>query len=650
MSLEDLKLKIKDEVLISSVIGNYISIKRSGSSQVAVCPFHSDTKPSMNINDSKKIFKCFACGAAGDAISFVMKYRNLDYVSALKDICKYQGINFDAYQEERKTNPKVEMARKILSRASLIYRKIATTSNCLAYKEFIKNRGLNESIATTFALGFAPATNTITNYLNSIPDPKERDFAIAVALELKIIREDKHNSKAQYDTFRDRIMFPIWDQFGQVIGFTSRSIRDDQKPKYLNSMDSFVFNKSNILYGLHLAKNNIREKDAVILVEGNMDLISVNNHGFQNAVAIMGVALGTQSLDRLLGMTKNFYLALDSDNAGYMAMERINKQLGEKGIIAKYIEFSPEKDPDDFLKSQGALAFESKLETASAAYDVILNAHFPSVVPEVLDRKLEILNQVFETLSPLKTELSATERIVTFARRLGLKADATQIIKSYEEYLSKHAEKPKTNYKQEIEVKENSKEQFREFDADQEMDGHYLSEMEAQALYEQSLLEAELPLENHLSKMEKLLLQEIVQLPSLLNMDKFTEVLALVTNDEVKNYIGKIRKIIMEVDDNEYESVVLNLTNNQDYSFDLREVVTSTFFNYRPKESDLKTKQRILFDLKIKLQMEQLKNKKELVKSKQRVCSSQDEMTSLLLELQIIETDIQNLKNTKPQK
>lgn len=639
MSLEDLKLKIKDEVLISSVIGNYLSIKRSGSSQVSVCPFHNDTKPSMNINDSKKIFKCFACGAAGDAITFVMKYRNKDYVEALKEICQIQGINFDSYQEEKRVNPKVDMARKILNRASLIYRRIATQPGCTVYKEFIKARNLNESIATSFALGYAPAKNTITDYLNSISDPKERKFAVDIALELKLIRPDKNNPEVQYDTFRDRIMFPIWDQSGSVIGFTSRSVREDQKPKYLNSMDSFIFNKSHILYGFHLAKNSIREKDAVILVEGNMDLISLFNHGFENAVAIMGVGLGAQSLERLKSFTKNFYIALDTDNAGYMAMERINKLLAEKGIVAKYLEFSPQKDPDEFLNTQGALALSAKLETAKTAFDTQLEKLFPESVPEVLDRKLEILNQVFELLTPLKTDLSATERIVTFAKRLGLKTDSAQIIKSYEEYLSKHAEKPKVGYTNEVKN-----------DYSQVTESLEVLELEAINMANEYEFTQDFVEHDNLTKTEKLLVQELVQLPSLLNMDKLNEILALVSNDEVKSYIGKIRKIIMEVDDNEYESVVLNLTNNQDYSLDLREVVTSAFYNFKPREVDNKKKQRILFDLDIKLRTEQLKNKKEKIKNQQRICQTEEDMTNLLSQLLEVEKDIQKLKNTKPHK
>ena len=637
MSLDDLKQKIKEEIPISSVIGNYLSIKRSGSAMVSLCPFHGDTKPSMNINDSKKIFKCFACGAAGDAITFVMKHRNLDYVEALKEICQKQGINFDSYQEERKVNPKMEMAKKILTRAALLYRKIGGSNQFPPYTSFIKNRGLNDEIATTYSLGFAPNKSSITDYLKSIPDPKDRDFAISVALDIGLIRRDKNNPDAQYDTFRDRIIFPIWDQFGQVVGFTSRAIRDDQKAKYMNSVESFVFNKSNILYGFHLAKNAIREKDSVILVEGNMDQIALYHNGFLNTVAVMGVALGTSSLERIISLTKNVYLALDSDRAGFIAMERINKQLAEKGIVAKYLDFSPQKDPDDYLKAHGALALQEKIENAIPAIDVLLNNLIPEKLPEVLDRKLEILHKAFVVVAPLRSDLSATERVVGLAKRLGLKAEPGQIIKNYEDHLSKSTEKPKFTQPKK-EVIEDSGPVYRDEDFIPHEDNETPFDIEVSAP------------EIYLSKMEKLLVQELVQLPSLLNMDKMNEILDLVTNDEVKKYIGKIRRITMEVDDREYESVVLNLTNTSEYSIDLREVVTSAFYNYKPKDADKKTKSRILFDLKNKLHTEQLKNKKEEIKKLQQTCDSEDEMTGLLNQLTEIEKTIQIIKNTKPEK
>ena len=644
MSLDELKVKIKEEIPISSVIGNYLSIKKSGSSLLSLCPFHSDSKPSMHINDNKKMFKCFACDAAGDAIGFVMKYRNLDFVEALKEICQKQGINFDSYQEEKKSNPKLDMAKKILTKTAQLYRKTATTHKFPPYDEFIKKRGLNEEIATTYNLGFAQARNSLCDYLGSIPNEKERTFALSIALELGLIKVDRHNSSAHYDTFRERIIFPIWDQFGQVIGFTSRAIRDDQKAKYMNSVDSFVFNKRNILYGFHLAKNAIREKDAVILVEGNMDQVALYNNGFHHTVAVMGIALGAPSLERLLAMTKNVYLALDSDAAGFTAMERINRQLAEKGVVAKYLEFLPQKDPDEFLKEQGALAFQEKLDKAVPAFDVLLAKIIPEKLPEVLDRKLEILNKAFEMMAPLRSHLAATERVVNLAKRLGLKSEAGQIVKNYEEFLEK------------IDAKEKMAERFRpktkaaelpvEEDEDQSedpsagMNALELSELDLQNnVYEEP--------KKILSKTEKLVVQELVQLPVLFSMEGMLELLDLVTSDEVKKYIGKVRKVLLEIDESEYTSVMSNLLSGTDYSIELREAASSALYKYKIRELDLKTKSKIIQDLKVKLQMELLKNKKEEIKKLQQTCESEEEMTKLLQSLSEVEKNLQALKKNK---
>lgn len=633
MSLDELKVKIKEEIPISSVIGNYLSIKKSGSSLLSLCPFHSDSKPSMHINDSKKMFKCFACDAAGDSIGFVMKYRNLDFVEALKEICLKQGLNFESYQEEKKSNPKLEMARKILSKTAHLYRKTATTHKFAPYDDFIKKRGLNEEIATTYNLGFAPGRNSLCDYLASIPNEKDKTMAISIAEELGLIKRDRNNSESHFDTFRDRIIFPIWDQTGQVIGFTSRAIRDDQKAKYMNSVDSFIFNKRNILYGFHLAKNSIREKDAVILVEGNMDQIALYNNGFHHTVAVMGVALGTPSLERLLGMTKNIYLALDSDPAGFTAMERINRQLAERGVVAKYLEFSPLKDPDEFLKAQGALALQEKIDNAIPAFDVLLAKILPEKLPEVLDRKLEILNRAFEMMAPLGSHLAASERVVGLAKRLGLKAEPAQIVKTYEDFLEKKEAKEKAAARFQSKIKPTAEE-------DSDRSALEISELELQSKVQEEA-------KSILSKTEKLVLQELVQLPSLFSEEKTLELLDLVTSDEVKKYIGKVRKVILEIDESEYSSVISNLTSGPEYSLELREAVSSALFKYKVRELDSKTKKKIVHDLKTKLQMESLKNKKDEIKKLQQLCNSDEEMNKLLISLSEIEVSLQDLKRIK---
>lgn len=635
MSLDELKLKIKEEIPISSVIGNYLSIKKSGSSLLSLCPFHSDSKPSMHINDTKKMFKCFACDAAGDSIGFVMKYRNLDFIDALKEICQKQGINFDSYQEDKKSNPKFDMAKKILTKTAQLYRKTATTHKFPPYEDFIKKRGLTEEIASTYNLGFAPARNSLCDYLGSIPNEKEKSFALSIAEELGLIKRDRSNNESHYDTFRDRIIFPIWDQTGQVIGFTSRAIREDQKAKYMNSVDSFMFNKRNILYGFHLAKNAIREKDAVILVEGNMDQIALYNNGFHHTVAVMGVALGAPSLERLLGMTKNIYLALDSDSAGFSAMERINRQLALSGVVAKYLEFSPQKDPDEFLQIQGALALQAKLENAAPAFDVLLNKIFPEKLPEVLDRKLEILNHAFLIMSPLRTHLAASERIVGIAKRLGLKAEPAQIVKTYEEFLEKIEAKDKAVARFQPKLKAAEVD-----DPDSNQNSLEISELDLQdKVYEEP--------KKIMSKTEKLVVQELVQLPALFSEEKTLDLLDLVTSIEVKKYIGKVRKVILEIDESEYSSVLSNLTSSPEYSTELREAVSSALFKYKVRELDLKTKKKILCDLKTKLQMELLKNKKDEIKRLQQLCESEEEMTKLLQSLSEVEVSLQALKKAK---
>ena len=536
------------------------------------------------------------------------------------------------------------MARKILSKTAQLYRKTATTHKFQPYDDFIKKRGLNEEIATTYNLGFAQAKNSLCDYLGSIPTESERTFALSIAHELGLIKTDRHNPNAHYDTFRERIIFPIWDQSGLVIGFTSRAIRDDQKAKYMNSVDSFVFNKRNILYGLHLAKNAIREKDAVILVEGNMDQIALYNNGFQNAVAVMGVALGAPSLERLLTLTKNVYLALDSDGAGFSAMERINRQLAEKGVVAKYIEFSPQKDPDEFLVIRGPLALQEKIDKAVPAFDVLMDKIVPEKLPEVLDRKLEILNRAFELISPLGSHLAATERVVSFAKRLGLKSEASQIVKNYDEFIEKIAAKEKMaeRFRGKNPATDKSFNEQNEVEADHEMDLNslHLSETDLENA-------ASIVVKKSLSKTEKLLVQELVQLPALFSEDSMLLLLDLVTSDEVKKYIGKVRKVVLEIDESEYASVISNLTTGADYSQELREAVSSALYKYKIRELDLKTKSKIIQDLKTKLQMELLKIKKEEIKKLQQTCESDEEMNKLLKNLSEIEKNLQALKKAK---
>jgi DNA primase len=326
-------------------------------------------------------------------------------------------------------------------------------------------------------------------------------------------------------------------------------------------------------------------------------------------------------------------------------MERANNMLAEKGIVAKYIEFSPQKDPDEFLKAQGVLAMQEKIDNAAPAFDILLSKLLPEKLPEVLDRKLELLTKAFEALAPLKTHLAATERVVAFAKRLGLRSEASQIVKNYQDYLSTIEAKEKAVARFQVKPQVVSKATEDEIMPDEaSLEGEFASvEFSEHKLQSHRANEPK----KNLSKTEKLIVQELVQLPVLFSESALTELLDLVTSDEVKKYIEKIKKTILEIDESEYASVVLNLTSSPEYSSGLKEAASSALYNYRIKELDAKTKSRIFSDLKLKLQMAQLKTKKEELKKLQQICETDDEMTKILQELSEIEKKLQALKKNK---
>ncbi|MCO4795079.1 MAG: DNA primase [Bacteriovoracaceae bacterium] len=629
LTLADLKQKIMDEIPITSIVGDYLSLTRRGTSTLSVCPFHDDHSPSMNISDERRYYKCFACGAGGNGIDFVMNYKSLDFVEALKEISEKHGIAFDDYITKKNKPPKVEMAEKILEKSTLVYRKLSGTGHFKPFNEFIKNRGLNEKVAEVFKLGFAPNTSSVTDYLNSIKNEKDRNFALSVAVEIGLIRISDpekapagSKSKSHYDTFRDRIIFPIWDHYGHVVGFQSRAIHDYQKAKYMHSKESFVFKKPNILYGLHLAKKAIRAKDAVILVEGNMDMISLYAKGFENTVAVMGTAMGESSLKAVKGITKNFYFALDNDSAGFKAATRFNEQCMRVDVLPKFVDISPEKDPDDFVQKVGGLEFQKRIDEATPFIDILLERSLPETIPEILDQKLKILENCFEIVAPLGTGLSATERLVKMAKSIGLKSDSSQIIESYKDFLSGVKEPPPQKVEEIQEV---------------------VSEIETPPEY----YEEPVQIENNLHPVEVRLLKGLVQHPECLERDEISELLDFVTTNEVKEYILGLKEIIYEIDESEYSSVVSRITSQGHYSKELSQSVYEALKKHQPSILNDKIIEKLLSDLKVKLQEDSLKTKRALIKNQTSNCTTEEELNDLMRQLMKIDKELSGLRSQK---
>lgn len=624
MAYEQLKDRIKESP-VSLVIGNYITLNKRGTNLEAICPFHSDTKPSLKVNDNKGMYKCFACGAGGDSITFVMNYKKVEFVDALREISGILGLPFEE-QKERKKNPKIEMAFRVLNASVKLYKKVAS-QNPPAFTDFLEKRKLTPDTVEKWQIGFAPRNNVFFNYLDTLPGA-DGQMARQIAKELQMVRH-KEETNYHYDFYRDRVMFPIHDHSGQIRGYSARSVHADQNPKYLNSVESFAFDKGSILFGFFFAKNPIRQADRVLLVEGNIDVITMHQFGFQETVGTMGTALSDHSVRLLSNMTKNIYLGLDSDAAGKKAMQRINADFMVSGILPKFLTFEPHKDPDEFLVKEGRLALIERIEKAPIYLDILIQEQFPEKIPENTDLKLNTLHRVFEVVSPLKEHLSATERILNAAKSLGLRSDPATILEGYKEYLSR--QKEKVHHREErpkLELVEETIEQ---------------NMQEAQNLHRETVSQVLPPL----SKSERLFVREILCHPEFLTHLKVDDFLATIGHDEVKRLIQWLVKIYLEIDDAEYVSIVQDEIQYGGYCKEIVAIGTEALFQYGNKYNE-KVIQRMLSDYHLALRMDQLKVRRKELVEQQKSSQTQSEVDSILSEISKLDKEILNLKNSVP--
>jgi DNA primase len=621
VAFEQLKDRIKESP-VSMVLSHYIALNKKGANLEAICPFHPDTKPSLKVNDAKGMYKCFVCGAGGDAITFVKEFKRVEFVDALREIAGLLGLPFEE-QKEKKKNPKIEMAFRVLNASVKLYKKVAST-NPVPYDEFLIKRKLDPDTVEKWQIGYAPGNNALFAYLDSIPGA-DGDFARTVSKEIGIIKYNE-NRDSHYDFYRDRVMFPIHDHSGQIRGYSSRAVLPDQNPKYLNSGESFAFDKGSILFGFFFGKNAIRQADQAIIVEGNMDVIMMHQFGFHHTVGTMGTALSEHSVRLLSNMTKNVYLGMDSDAAGKKAMQRINADFMSIGILPKHLGFDPHKDPDEFLLKEGRLALIERIEKAPIYLDVLIQELFPEKIPENTDMKLNTLHRVFEVVSPLKEHLSATERIVNAAKSLGLRSDPATILDSYKEHLSRQKEKVQPlPERPKLEVMEENIE---------------LSLQEAQILHTSTASQVLLPP----TQSERVFIREILCHPEFLTHLKVDEFLATIGHDEVKRLIQWLVKIYLEIDDAEYVSIVQDELLTSGYSKELKDIGTEALFHYGNKYNE-KVIQRMLKDYHLMLRKDQLKSKRKDLEAKQKLSQTQEEVNLVLGEISKIDKEISNLKN-----
>lgn len=358
---EEILEKVKEQNDIVDVISERVRLKKSGRNFTGLCPFHNEKSPSFSVSQEKQIYKCFGCGEAGNVISFVMKDRNMVFLDAVKYLADRANISLGIESKEKNKNAeRKEILYKVNVEAAKFF--FSNLMNTPSAKEYFLNRGIKEETIKRFGLGFAKdGWNNLIFHLRKLG---VRDDVMEAAGLISVNRE----KGKKYDRFRNRVMFPVFDYRGKVIGFGGR-VLDDSKPKYLNSPETLVFQKGTNLYGLNFALKHTMKERYFVIVEGYMDLITLHQYGITNVVASLGTALTINQARLLKRYADKVVISYDADVAGQMATLRGLEVLRTAGFDVRVLQIPQGKDPDEFVRSNGKEAFLKLINAAEPLID-----------------------------------------------------------------------------------------------------------------------------------------------------------------------------------------------------------------------------------------------------------------------------------------
>lgn len=412
---EEVVEQVRERNDIVDVIGGYVQLKKKGSSYFGLCPFHNEKSPSFSVSATKQIYYCFGCGKGGNVISFIMEYENFGFVDALKLLAERASVQLPEaeYSEEaKKKADEKNILLEIQKKAALyFYYQLKSENGSIGY-EYLRKRGLSEQTIKSFGLGFAnPYPNDLYRYL------KQQGYSDFILKESGLVKIEEQGA---YDKFWNRVMFPIMDINNRVIGFGGR-VMGEGTPKYLNSPETKIFDKSRNLYGMNVARRS--RKPYILICEGYMDVISMHQAGFTNAVASLGTAFTLQHGLLIKRYTKEVILAYDSDGAGVNAALRAIPILRNAGLSIRVLSLKPYKDPDEFIKAEGAEAFQQRIDQAenSFLFEIrILKAQYSMQDPE---QKTRFFNEVAKKLLEFSDEMERNNYMEAVARQYDISYD-----------------------------------------------------------------------------------------------------------------------------------------------------------------------------------------------------------------------------------
>lgn len=406
--------EIKSQIDIVSVISDYIELKQSGSNFIGLCPFHNEKTPSFTVSNEKGIFHCFGCGEGGDAITFIMKKNGLSYPEAIRFLADKLGIFLDTGKIDKEKYNYRKKLLEINNEAKLYFFHNILTKD--TPKLYLQNRGIKNENINKFLLGYADgSTDGLYRYLTQ-KGYKEEDL-----LELGLIKKSQYNN-GYYDTYRDRLIFPLLDTRKNVIGFGGRTLVDS-KAKYINSPESIVYHKGSNIYGITNLVN-VNKHKKVLLVEGYMDVISLSNYGVDYSIACLGTALTENQAKLISRYCKNVYICYDGDGAGIKATEKAIDIFKNIDINAKIVQIPDGKDPDDYIRQYGKDSFENLIENALDAIMYRYSMLHQRYNLKEIDEKVAFLNDLSDLLSAIDREIIRNEYIERISNDIDVDIDA----------------------------------------------------------------------------------------------------------------------------------------------------------------------------------------------------------------------------------
>lgn len=418
---------IREQADIVEIIGDYIPLTMRGKNYFGVCPFHQDHSPSMSVSREKQMYKCFSCGAAGNVFKFVSEYENINFIEAVAKVAAKIGISLNISASYKPVS-KFAKEYEIMNLATLFYQNNLNTEFGLPAREYLHDRGITDDMIQEFQIGLSFQGNQLRDFL------EKKGILKTKMLELGLVNQ---KNQEYNDVFNERILFPIQDASGQVVAYTGRVYEKDKIPKYLNSRETFLFRKGNILFNYHRAKEAIRLLKNVVLVEGNMDAIRMYVCGFKNTIALMGTSMTKEQIELLKKLHVPVTLMFDNDEAGKLATITNGNLLKNAGVEVLVIRLTNEKDPDEYILKRGVEVMQDTLKhpvsyleflyealkenkdltdaTALASYVKSVLASLenadPITVDVVLNKLVQEFNLSYEVLKSELKEPKAAETI-----------------------------------------------------------------------------------------------------------------------------------------------------------------------------------------------------------------------------------------------